>query len=296
MIVMEGKSLAQKMRTEIQQEIKNNVIAVGRPPCLAVILAGDDPASRIYVNNKEKACAEAGILSINYTLDNTISENELLSLITKLNQDDKVDGILLQLPLPKGIDSLRCISTIDSGKDVDGFHPENVGKLCLDLPGFVPCTPAGIIELMKNYGLTASGKKAVIIGRSNIVGKPMAMLLSQKSYYANATVTLCHSRTVDLAKECKTADFLILALGRPKFVTADMIKKGVVIFDVGINRTEAGLCGDADFKSVSAKCAAITPVPGGVGPMTIAMLLKNTLTAWKIHNSLPTEPRSNAKC
>lgn len=296
MILIDGKTLAQKIRTELQQEIKSKVIAVGRPPCLAVILVGGDPASQIYVRMKEEACTQAGILSINYTLDKTVSENELLSLITKLNQDDTVDGILLQLPLPKEIDTLKCILAIDSGKDVDGFHPENVGKLSLDLPGFVPCTPAGIIELMKSYGFSASGKKVVIVGRSNIVGKPMAMLLCQKNYYANATVSLCHSKTIDIAKECKDADFLILALGRPNFVTANMIKKGVVIFDVGISRTENGLCGDADFKSVSSKCGAITPVPGGVGPMTIAMLIKNTLLAWKNHNSLPVEQKHYVEC
>lgn len=285
MIIIDGKATANIIREEIKQEIEKNIIAYGRAPSIAVILVGDNSASLVYVKNKEKACDQAGIRSVSYRLDQNTSENELLALITKLNQDDCIDGILLQLPLPKGIDSLKCLVAIDSKKDVDGFHPDNVGRLSLGLPGFVPCTPAGIIELFRRYGLSPSGKKAVIVGRSNIVGRPMAMLLSQNNYFGNATVTVCHSRTVDIALECVQADFLILAIGIPKFVTADMVKEGAVLIDVGINRTENGLCGDADFENVCSKCTAITPVPGGVGPMTIAMLLKNTLHSWKMRNS-----------
>lgn len=286
MIIIDGLCVSKKIRAEIGQEIEKNVIAMGRPPSLAVILVGDDSASQVYVKNKEKACAEVGIRSINHKLDQNTSENELLALISNLNNDNSIDGILLQLPLPKEIDSLKCLMAIDSKKDVDGFHPENVGKLSLGMPGFVACTAAGIIELMKYYGFSTSGKKAVVVGRSNIVGKPIAALLSRNDYYGNATVTLCHSRTFDIAKECISADFLILALGKPGFIKGDMVKKGAIVFDVGISRTENGICGDADYESVSSKCAAITPVPGGIGPMTIAMLLKNTMYAWKINNSI----------
>lgn len=286
MIIIDGMDVANKIREEIRQEIDSNILTMGRQPCLAVILVGDDPASKIYVKYKENACAQVGIRSINYTLAQDTKEDELFSLIIKLNQDDGIDGILLQLPLPPEINSLKCILAIDSKKDVDGFHPENIGKLSLGLPVFVPCTPAGIMELLKRYELSPSGKKAVIIGRSNIVGKPMAMLLAQNSPYGNATVTVCHSKTANIAQECVKADFLILALGKPNFVTADMVKKGAVVIDVGISRTEKGLQGDADFKSVSSKCAAITPVPGGVGPMTITMLLKNTMLSWKMRNSI----------
>ena len=209
------------------------------------------------------------------------TQDALLALIAELNGRDDVDGILLQLPLPGQLSASACLLAIDPAKDVDGFHPENVGRLSLNLPGMVSCTPAGVIELLRRYNLPTRGKKAVVLGRSDIVGKPLALLLARPGEFGDATVTLCHSRTPDLAAECRSADFLFLAIGRPRLITGDMVREGAVIIDVGINRTDEGLCGDADFESVSRKAAAITPVPGGVGPMTIAMLLKNTVQAWE---------------
>ena len=209
------------------------------------------------------------------------TQDALLALIAELNGRDDVDGILLQLPLPGQLSASACLLAIDPAKDVDGFHPENVGRLSLNLPGMVSCTPAGVIELLRRYNLPTRGKKAVVLGRSDIVGKPLALLLARPGEFGDATVTLCHSRTPDLATECRSADFLFLAIGRPRLITGDMVREGAVIIDVGINRTDEGLCGDADFESVSRKAAAITPVPGGVGPMTIAMLLKNTVQAWE---------------
>ena len=252
-----------------------------RRPGLAVILVGEDPASQVYVRNKERACAEAGILSFPYRLPADTTQDALLALIAELNGRDDVDGILLQLPLPGQLSASACLLAIDPAKDVDGFHPENVGRLSLNLPGMVSCTPAGVIELLRRYNLPTRGKKAVVLGRSDIVGKPLALLLARPGEFGDATVTLCHSRTPDLAAECRSADFLFLAIGRPRLITGDMVREGAVIIDVGINRTDEGLCGDADFESVSRKAAAITPVPGGVGPMTIAMLLKNTVQAWE---------------
>ena len=279
MILIDGKATAASIREELREEIL--ALQPRRMPGLAVILVGEDPASQLYVRNKERACGQAGILSFAHRLPADTRQEDLLARIAALNKDPAVDGILLQLPLPKGLDSQVCLAAIDPRKDVDGFHPENMGRLALGLPGFVPCTPAGVMELLRRYDLSPSGKDAVVVGRSNIVGKPLALLLARQDIYANATVTVCHSRTRNLAEHCRRADFLFLALGRPRCITGDMVREGAVVIDVGINRTEDGLCGDADFAQVSLKAGAITPAPGGVGPMTIAMLLKNTVQAWK---------------
>lgn len=279
-ILIDGKKTAKDIRAELGAEITEAAAKGVRAPGLAVILVGEDPASQVYVRNKEKACREIGINSVAHRLPASTTQEELLSLISRLNADGNIDGILLQLPLPKGLDANACLLAIDPEKDVDGFHPVSVGRLVQNLPGFVSCTPAGIIELLKRYDLPTDGKKAVVIGRSNIVGKPLAVLLARPGRYGNATVTLCHSHTPDLAAECRQADFIFAAIGKPRFVTRDMVKKGAVIIDVGINRTEAGLCGDVDFDGVKDMVSAITPVPGGVGPMTIAMLLRNTLQSW----------------
>lgn len=281
MILIDGKRTAAEIRAELAAEVEAARARGRRAPGLAVILVGEDPASQVYVRNKERACAEAGVISFPCHLPASTSQRELLDLIKECNSRPDVDGILLQLPLPCGLDAQACLLAIDPAKDVDGFHPENVGRLSLGLPGFVSCTPAGVMELLRRYDLSPAGKKAVVVGRSDIVGKPLAMLLARPGDYANATVTICHSRTADLAAECRNADFLFLAMGRPRFVTADMVREGAVVIDVGINRTPEGLCGDADFVGVSARARAITPVPGGVGPMTIAMLLRNTVQSWR---------------
>ena len=282
MILLDGKATAATIRTEIKEELDKLTGKYGRQPGLAVVLVGEDPASQVYVRNKERACEDCGIKSMPHKLDNT-TQLELEGLIQKLNRDVNVDGILVQLPLPEGLDSQKILDLIDPEKDVDGFHPVNVGKMSLGLPGFKPCTPAGVINLLKRYNLDPACKKAVVIGRSNIVGKPLAMMLSQSGPCANATVTLCHSRTADLKAECLEADFVFAAIGTPNFVTADMVKEGAVVIDVGINRTDEGLAGDCDFESLKDKVHAITPVPGGVGPMTIAQLMLNTLEAFKLH-------------
>jgi len=281
MILIDGKATAANIREELRGEILAFQAQAGRAPGLAVILVGDDSASQVYVRNKERACAQSGILSFAHRLPAQTRQEDLLALIATLNARSDVDGILLQLPLPGGLDSQACLAAVDPRKDVDGFHPENMGRLALELPGFVPCTPAGVMELLRRYDLSPSGKEAVVVGRSNIVGKPLALLLARQDAYANATVTVCHSRTRDLAEHCRRADFLFLAMGRPQCITGDMVREGAVVIDVGINRIGDGLCGDADFAQVSAKAKAMTPVPGGVGPMTIAMLLKNTVQAWK---------------
>ncbi len=281
MILIDGKETARAIREELRAEVDQARARGRRAPGLAVILVGADPASEVYVRNKERACADTGILSFPYHLPAGTGQHEFLALIHECNLRPDVDGILLQLPLPEGLDAQACLLAIDPAKDVDGFHPENVGRLSLGLPGFVSCTPAGVMELLRRYDLSPAGKKAVVVGRSDIVGKPLAMLLARPGDYANATVTVCHSRTADLAAECRSADFLFLALGRPRFITADMVREGAVVIDVGINRTPEGLCGDADFAGVSARARAMTPVPGGVGPMTIAMLLKNTVQSWR---------------
>ena len=277
MTILNGKETAAQIRQELKEEIVQLKAQAGRAPGLAVILVGDDPASQVYVRNKEKACAEVGIISRGFRLPASISQAELEDKIRALNDDPEIDGILLQLPLPKGLDSQRCLELISPKKDVDGFHPVNVGKLTLGLDGFRSCTPAGIMTLLKRYDLSVQGKKAVVIGRSNIVGKPLALMLLQE----NATVTICHSRTKDLPAEVRQADFVFAAVGRAKFVTADMVKDGAVVVDVGINRTEQGLVGDCDFDNLKDKVSAITPVPGGVGPMTIAQLLVNTVQSFK---------------
>ena len=277
MTILNGKETAAQIRQELKEEIVQLKAQAGRAPGLAVILVGDDPASQVYVRNKEKACAEVGIVSRGFRLPADISQADLENKIRELNDDQEIDGILLQLPLPEGLDSQRCLELISPEKDVDGFHPVNVGKLTLCLDGFRSCTPAGIMTLLKRYDLSVQGKKAVVIGRSNIVGKPLALMLLQE----NATVTICHSRTKDLHAEVRQADFVFAAVGRAKFVTADMVKDGAVVVDVGINRTEQGLVGDCDFDNLKDKVSAITPVPGGVGPMTIAQLLVNTVQSFK---------------
>jgi len=277
-VIIDGKKIAAGIRAEVKEEVEKLTAAGKRPPSLAVILVGKNPASQIYINNKRKACHKIGINSVEHILDETITEKILLNLIGNLNMDDSIDGILLQLPLPGNLREKRVIEHIDPLKDVDGFHPINVGRLTVDTPGLRPCTPAGIVEMLKRSGIKLPGKKAVVLGRSNIVGKPVGTMLLHES----CTVTMCHSKTRGLKEITKRADILIAAIGRPKFVTADMVNESVVVIDVGINRTEDGLAGDVDFENVRKKAGYITPVPGGVGPMTIAMLMYNTLKACKM--------------
>lgn len=281
MIILDGKAAAVSLRKEVASEVARLCREGRRAPGLAVILVGGDPASQVYVRNKERACHEVGIVSHAYRLGGEATQQELEDLILRLNAQSDVDGILLQLPLPFGLDSAYLLSLISPEKDVDGFHPVNMGRLAQGLPGLRPCTPAGVIELLRHYNLPPQGKHAVVVGRSNIVGKPLALMLAQPGEYGNATVTICHSRTENLAEFTRQADFLFLAIGRPKFVGPDMVKPGSVIVDVGINRTPEGLCGDADFAALQGVASAITPVPGGVGPMTIAQLMLNTLHAYK---------------
>lgn len=273
--IIDGKKISQ----EIKDELKERVAALkekGVEVTLAVIQVGSNPASTVYVGNKKKACAYVGIKSLAYELPEETTEAELLELVEKLNKDDSVNGILVQLPLPKHIDEDKVIKTISPEKDVDGFHPESVGKLSIGQKGYVSCTPAGIIQLLKRSDIEIDGKECVIIGRSNIVGKPMAMLLLRE----NGTVTITHSHTKDLKEVTRRADILIVAIGRTKFVTADYVKEGAVVIDVGMDRDENGkLCGDVDFADVEPKAGAITPVPGGVGPMTIAMLMHNCVSS-----------------
>lgn len=276
-VILNGKEVAASKRAEIKAKV-DSLRADVKAPGLAVIIVGNDSASRVYVNNKKKACAEVGIESFEYALPEETTQAELIALIDKLNADKNVNGILCQLPLPGGIDETAVINSIAPEKDVDAFHPVNVGHIMIGDFTFLPCTPAGIMEILKFYGISAAGKKCVVIGRSNIVGKPMAMLLLKD----NGTVTVCHSKTADLKKETLGADILVAAVGRAKFVTADMVKEGAVVIDVGMNRDENGkLCGDVDFSSVEKKAGFITPVPGGVGPMTITMLLENTVRAFE---------------
>ncbi|WP_462326272.1 bifunctional methylenetetrahydrofolate dehydrogenase/methenyltetrahydrofolate cyclohydrolase FolD [Desulfobaculum sp.] len=281
MILLDGKKTAAAIRSELSEQVAELATTHGRAPGLAVILVGDDPASQVYVRNKEKACENAGITSLAFRKPADVTQQELEDLIRDLNTREDVDGILLQLPLPKGLDSQACLDLIDPAKDVDGFHPVSMGRLALGLPGFAPCTPAGVIELLKRHNVTTAGKRAVIIGRSNIVGKPMAMMLWGYGDCANATVTVAHSRTPGLKELCAEADIIVAAIGRPHFVTGDMVKDGAIVIDVGINRTDNGLVGDCDFDAIKDRVSAITPVPGGVGPMTIAMLLKNTVQSYK---------------
>ena len=278
-IIIDGK----KISTEIKDECKEKVAKYkeeGIEICMAVIQVGSDPASSVYVNNKKKACEYIGINSLSYHLEETTTEEELLELIDKLNKDASVRGILVQLPLPKTISEDKVLMAISPTKDVDGFHPMNVGNLCIGRKGFVSCTPAGVIELLKRYNIEIAGKECVVVGRSNIVGKPMSILLLRE----NGTVTITHSRTKDLKEVCKRADILVAALGKPKFITEEYVKDGAVVIDVGIHRNENNkLCGDVDFDVVAPKCSAITPVPGGVGPMTIAMLMKNCVDSVEIN-------------
>ena len=273
--IIDGKQIS----LDIKDELKNKVSELkeqGITKCLAVIQVGDNPASTVYVRNKKKGCEYIGIDSLSFELPEETTEDELVSLVEKLNNDDKVNGILVQLPLPNHIDEDKIIKTISPLKDVDGFHPESVGKLCIGQKGFVSCTPAGIIQLLKRSGIEIAGKECVILGRSNIVGKPMSLLMLRE----NATVTIAHSKTQNLKEVCKRADILIVAIGKPKFVTDEYVKEGAVVIDVGINRDENNkLCGDVDFEKVEPLCSYITPVPGGVGPMTIAMLLNNCVEA-----------------
>lgn len=287
--ILDGKKVSDQVKVELTQEVNELISAGHRAPHLAAILVGNDGASETYVASKVKACEAIGFGSTLVRLDKDTAEERLIEEIDKLNQDTGIDGFIVQLPLPKHINEQRVIERVDPKKDVDGFHPENVGKLVLGLPTFVSATPKGIIELLKRYEIETSGKHCVVIGRSNIVGTPMANLLSRNSYPGNCTVTLCHSRTENLKEHTLRADILIVALGRPEFVTADMVKEGAVVIDVGISRVEDAsspkgyaIQGDVEFESVKNKASYITPVPGGVGRMTIAALLQNTLQARKM--------------
>ncbi len=277
-IIIDGKAVSAKLRCEIKEQSACFEAKSGIKPGLAVIIVGNDPASQIYVRNKAKACEEVGFYSEVYELPEETTQDELLKLVHRLNNDPKIHGILAQSPLPKHLDEKLIVDNISPLKDVDAFHPVNVGKIMIGDYSFLPCTPAGVMELLKAYDIDIMGKSCVVIGRSNIVGKPMAMLL----LHANATVTVCHSKTKNLAEVTKQADIVVVAIGKAKFLTADMIKEGAVVIDVGMDRDENGkLCGDVDFDSCSKKASYITPVPGGVGPMTITMLMKNTLTSAK---------------
>lgn len=280
--IIDGKAVSQFVKDEVKKEVaqlNENGVTVG----LAVIIVGNDPASRTYVNNKKKACEATGIISEEYALPEDTTMQELLALIRELNAKKSINGILCQLPLPKQLDEKVIIENIDPIKDVDAFHAVNTGHIMIGDYSFLPCTPAGIMEMLKYYNIEIEGKECVVIGRSNIVGKPMAMLLLQK----NGTVTVCHSRTKNLKEITSRADILVAAVGKPYFVTADMVKDGAVVIDVGMDRNKEGkLCGDVDFAEVEKKASYITPVPGGVGPMTIATLMKNTVTAAKIQNGI----------
>lgn len=280
--LISGKEVSAALSEETSSRVKK-LNEKGIQVCLAVIIVGDDPASKVYVSNKKKACEKLGIVSYEYALKKDTDQQQLLDLIDRLNKDSNVNGILCQLPLPDHLDEQAVINAIDPAKDVDCFHPFNVGKLYIGSGVFAPCTPAGVMEMLKFYGIDPQGKNCVVIGRSNIVGKPMSALLTA----SNGTVTVCHSKTKNLSEYTKRADILVAAVGKPRFVTADMVADGAVVIDVGIHRTEDGkLCGDVDFDPVSAKASYISPVPGGVGPMTIALLMKNTVTAAEMQNKV----------
>ena len=277
--ILDGKALAAKVKEQVKQEAEG----LARKPGLAVIIVGNNPASRVYVNSKRKDCEECGFLSEEYALPEETTQQELITLIQELNGRQDIDGILCQLPLPDGIDEEAVLMAISPEKDVDGFHPMNMGALLVGKEGFLPCTPYGIMEILDAYGIDPKGKRCVVIGRSNIVGKPMALLLLQR----HGTVTICHSRTQDLGEVCRTADILVAAVGKVNVVTRDMVKPGAVVIDVAMNRNEAGkLCGDVDYPAVKEVASAITPVPGGVGPMTRAMLMKNTIQAAAMQNGV----------
>ena len=288
MIILEGKKTSNDIKEEIANQVKSIISSGGKRPHLSAILVGNDGASETYVNAKVKACEKVGFESTLVRLPDNVSEEELLSEVDKINNNQDIDGLIVQLPLPGHIDEMKVTETIDPKKDVDGFHPSNIGRMSLNLLTYLPATPAGILELLKRYEVETSGKHCVVIGRSHIVGSPMSILMARNSYPGNCTVTLTHSRTQNLKELTKTADILIVALGKAEFVTSDMIKEGVCIIDVGITRvksdkTKSGwkLLGDVNFEDVKEKCSYITPVPGGVGPMTIAMLLQNTLFSSK---------------
>ncbi|MDE6882020.1 MAG: bifunctional methylenetetrahydrofolate dehydrogenase/methenyltetrahydrofolate cyclohydrolase FolD [Lachnospiraceae bacterium] len=273
---IDGKAVSAQIKEELKEKVADLKISRGISICLAVIQVGNDPASSVYVGNKKKACAYIGIDSRSYELPEDTTQEELLQLIDRLNNEEEINGILVQLPLPGQIDEDTVIRAIDPGKDVDGFHPQSVGALCIGQPGFVSCTPAGIIQLLKRSGIKIAGKECVVVGRSNIVGKPMSLLLLRE----NATVTIAHSRTENLREVTRRADILVVAVGKPRMITREYVKEGAVVIDVGIHRNEAGkLCGDVDYEDVAPVCSAITPVPGGVGPMTIAMLMNNCVEA-----------------
>ncbi|MDE7169217.1 MAG: bifunctional methylenetetrahydrofolate dehydrogenase/methenyltetrahydrofolate cyclohydrolase FolD [Mucispirillum sp.] len=276
-IILDGKALSAEIIEDLKKRTEKAESSIGKVPGIAVILAGDDPASAVYVNSKEKKAREAGFYSIVERVSSDTDTEELLNLVEKFNKDDNIHGILVQLPLPKGADEKKILRAIKPEKDVDGFHPYNVGLLNIGEDCLMPCTPLGIIKMLERYDIDIAGKNAVVIGRSNIVGKPIAAMLMKK----NATVTVCHSKTVNIASVCKSADILVAAIGKPKFVTEDFVKKGAVVIDVGINRVDGKLCGDVDFDGVKDLCSHITPVPGGVGPMTIATLMENTFKAFE---------------
>lgn len=280
-IRMDGKMVSAKVRGSILEEV-NKLKEQGVRPGLAVMIVGEDPASQVYVRNKERACEECGFYSEKYALPEETTQEQLLELIEELNHNPRIDGILCQLPVPKHIDDQAIIDAISPEKDVDAFHPVNVGKIMVGNFDFLPCTPAGVMQLLEEYGIDPQGKNCVVIGRSNIVGKPMSMLLLHK----HGTVTICHSRTKNLKEVCAQADILVAAVGKADFVTADMVKEGATVIDVGMNRKDGKLCGDVCFDEVNEKAAYLTPVPGGVGPMTITMLMKNTLKAAKLHHGI----------
>lgn len=289
MKLLDGKETARAIKEEIAQKVILRQQAGKKIPHLAAVIVGNDGGSLTYVSNKIKSCEECGFKSTLITLDDSITESELLQIVHDLNTNNEIDGYIVQLPLPKHIDELKITMAIDPLKDVDGFHPENLGKMALNIPGFVSATPAGILELLKRYNIETVGKECVVIGRSNIVGMPLSILLAQNSYPGNCTVTLAHSKTKDLANICKKADIIIAAIGKPNFVTADMVKEGAIVIDVGTTRVidstrERGwrLCGDVKFDEVAPKCEYITPVPGGVGPMTIASLMINTFKSMEL--------------
>lgn len=280
--LIDGKALASRLREELGQAVESFKQSSGITPHLAAVLVGEDPASAVYVRNKQRACEKAGIQSTLHRLPQQTTQAELLELVEQLNSDNSVHGILVQLPLPSQIDETTVLDAVRPMKDVDCFHPENVGLMVQGRPRFLPCTPSGCQKLIAELGTTTEGAHAVVVGRSEIVGKPMAMMLVQKGKVANATVTIAHSRTQDLKEITRTADILIAAIGRPNFITGDMVKPGACVIDVGINRVDDKLVGDVDFEAAEKIAGSITPVPGGVGPMTIAMLLENTLTAAKL--------------
>lgn len=277
--ILDGKAMAEEIRAEVARRVSDFVAAKGVVPCLAAVLVGDNPASEVYVRNKRLACEKAGIQSQLHRLSAQSTTEDLLALVDRLNNDPQVHGILVQLPLPKGMDETRVLHAVNPVKDVDAFHPDNVGRIVQGRPRFLPCTPHGVHQLLMRKNIPIAGSHVVVLGRSDIVGKPMAIMLMQRGPGGDATVTVCHSRTRDLPAVTRQADILIVAIGKAKFLTADMVKPGATVIDVGINRTETGLVGDVDYEAVREVAGYITPVPGGVGPLTIAMLLHNTLAA-----------------